>query len=106
MNTYEVGSVAKVKIVKLMDFGAFAEVLPGVDGLIHISQIADHRIGKPAEVLTVGEEVDAKIVNIDTEKKKISLSIRALLEPQAEPAAEEPAEVEAPAEPEAPVEAE
>ena len=106
MNTYEVGSVAKVKIVKLMDFGAFAEVLPGVDGLIHISQIADHRIGKPADVLTVGEEVDAKIVNIDTEKKKISLSIRALLEPAADEAAEEAPAEEAPAEEEAPVEAE
>ena len=77
--TYQVGDVAKVKIVKLMDFGAFAEVLPGVDGLIHISQIADRRIGKPGDVLTVGEEVDAKITAIDDEKQKISLSIRALL---------------------------
>ena len=65
--------------MKLMDFGAFAEVLPGVDGLIHISQIADRRIGKPGDVLTVGEEVDAKITAIDDEKQKISLSIRALL---------------------------
>ncbi len=77
--TYQEGDVAKVKIVKLMDFGAFAEVLPGVDGLIHISQIADRRIGKPGDVLTVGEEVDAKITAIDDEKQKISLSIRALL---------------------------
>ena len=77
--TYQVGDVATVKIVKLMDFGAFAEVLPGVDGLIHISQIANRRIGKPGDVLTVGEEVDAKITAIDDEKQKISLSIRALL---------------------------
>ena len=84
METYQVGDVAKVKIVKLMDFGAFAEVLPGVDGLIHISQIADRRIDKPGDVLTVGEEVDAKITVIDEEKQKISLSIRALLEPQRE----------------------
>ena len=63
-----------------MPFGAFAEVLPGVDGLIHISQIADRRIGKPDEVLKIGQKIDAKITDIDMEKKKISLSIRALLE--------------------------
>ena len=84
---YEVGSVAEVTIVKLMPFGAFAEVLPGVDGLIHISQIANRRIGKPEEVLTVGDVVEAKITAIDEEKHKISLSIRALGEPA--PAEEE-----------------
>lgn len=81
LNTYEVGSIANVRIVKLMDFGAFAEVVPGVDGLIHISQIANHRIGKPDEVLAVGDMVDVKITNIDMDKHKISLSIRALSEP-------------------------
>ena len=65
--------------MKLMSFGAFAEVLPGVDGLIHISQIADHRIEKPEDVLRVGDVVEAKITAIDEEKHKISLSIRALL---------------------------
>ena len=75
------GDIAPVTIVKLMDFGAFAEVLPGVDGLIHISQIANRRIGKPGDVLTVGDVVDAKITAIDQEKHKISLSIRALSEP-------------------------
>jgi len=80
-STYGVGDVAKVTIVKLMPFGAFAEVLPGVDGLIHISQIANRRIGQPSEVLNVGDVVDAKITNIDNEKQKISLSIRALSEP-------------------------
>jgi len=78
---YAEGDVAPVTIVKLMDFGAFAEVLPGVDGLIHISQIANRRIGKPGDVLTVGDVVDAKITAIDNEKHKISLSIRALGEP-------------------------
>ena len=78
-NRYSVGDTAEVKIVKLMSFGAFAEVLPGVDGLIHISQIADHRIEKPEDVLRVGDVVDAKITAIDEEKHKISLSIRALL---------------------------
>ena len=96
-NTYGVGSVAKVTIVKLMPFGAFAEVLPGVDGLIHISQIANRRIGKPEDVLTVGDVVDAKITAIDDEKHKISLSIRALSEPAPAAVEEEEEEVEAPA---------
>lgn len=76
---YSVGDTATVKILKFMPFGAFAEIVPGVDGLIHISQIADHRIAKADETLTVGEEVDAKIIDINDEKKKVSLSIRALL---------------------------
>ena len=84
MNTYKVGDVASVRIVKLMTFGAFAEVVPGVDGLIHISQIADRRIDKPSDVLSEGQVVDAKITAIDEEKKKISLSIRALLSGEAE----------------------
>ena len=77
---YHVGDVCEVKIVKLMTFGAFAEIIPGIDGLIHISQIADRRIGKPEDVLSEGQTVDVKIIDIDTEKKRISLSIRALLE--------------------------
>lgn len=78
---YSVGDVASVKVVKLMPFGAFAEVVDGVDGLIHISQIANRRIGKPEDVLSVGDEVEAKITAIDEDKHKISLSIRALSEP-------------------------
>ncbi len=77
---YAVGDVASVKIVSLMPFGAFAEIIDGVDGLIHISQIAQQKIGKPADVLEVGQVVDAKIIAIDEEKQKISLSIRALLD--------------------------
>ena len=84
METYKVGDVANVRIVKLMAFGAFAEVVPGVDGLIHISQIADRRIEKPGDVLSEGQMVDAKITAIDEEKQKISLSIRALLTPAAD----------------------
>ncbi len=80
LSTYGIGDVANVKVVKLMTFGAFAEIVPGVDGLIHISQIADHRIEKPGDVLSEGQKVDAKIIDIDTENKKVSLSIRALLE--------------------------
>ena len=89
MNKYSVGDVASVRIVKLMTFGAFAEVVPGVDGLIHISQIADRRIEKPEDVLSEGQIVDAKITAVDEEKKKISLSIRALLTPAVEEAAAE-----------------
>ncbi len=89
MNTYKVGDVANVRIVKLMTFGAFAEVVPGVDGLIHISQIADRRIDKPSDVLSEGQMVDAKITAIDEEKKKISLSIRALLSGEEEAPVEE-----------------
>ncbi len=77
---YAVGDVATVKVVNMMPFGAFAEVLPGVDGLIHISQIADKKISKPADVLENGQEVEAKITDIDMENRKISLSIRALIE--------------------------
>lgn len=79
-NNYHIGDVCEVKIVKLMTFGAFAEIIPGIDGLIHISQIADRRIGKPEDVLAEGQTADAKIIDIDTERKRISLSIRALLE--------------------------
>jgi len=80
MTNYNVGDVVDAKIVKLMTFGAFAEIINGVDGLIHISQIADKRIGKPEDVLSEGQEVQVKITDIDAENKRISLSIRALLE--------------------------
>ena len=83
MTNYNVGDVVPAKVVKLMTFGAFAEIIPGVDGLIHISQIADRRIGKPEDVLSVGQEVQVKITDIDAENKRISLSIRALLEESA-----------------------
>jgi 4-hydroxy-3-methylbut-2-enyl diphosphate reductase len=92
MTNYNIGDVVDAKIVKLMTFGAFAEILPGVDGLIHISQIADKRIGKPEDVLAEGQEVQVKITDVDAENKRISLSIRALLETA--PAEEEVVEAE------------
>ena len=88
MTGYNVGDVVDAKIVKLMTFGAFAEILPGVDGLIHISQIANRRIGKPEDVLAEGQDVQVKIVDVDAENKRISLSIRALLEESDEEAGE------------------
>ncbi len=98
-----VDDVVKAKIVRMLPFGAFAEIMPSIDGLIHISQIAAKRIEKPQDELSIGQEVDVKIVDIDWENKKIALSIRALL-PEAEaPAIEEaPAVEEAPAAEEAP----
>ena len=92
MTKYSIGDVVDAKIVKLMTFGAFAEIIPGVDGLIHISQIADKRIGKPEDVLTEGQEVQVKITDVDAENKRISLSIRALLEQASEEAPVEEAE--------------
>ncbi|HIT19587.1 MAG TPA: bifunctional 4-hydroxy-3-methylbut-2-enyl diphosphate reductase/30S ribosomal protein S1 [Candidatus Fimivivens faecavium] len=80
--SYEVGQNAHVKIVSLTAFGAFAELIPGIDGLIHISQISTERVGKPSDVLSVGQEVDVKITEIDYERRRISLSIKALLEEQ------------------------
>ncbi len=80
VDTYKVDDTAKARVVKLMTFGAFAEVVPGVDGLIHISQLADHRVDKPADVVSEGDEVEVKITDIDYDKKKVSLSIRALIE--------------------------
>lgn len=86
---YPVGSVIEAEIVGLTTFGAFARIIPGIDGLIHISQIADRHISKPQDVLTVGDKVTCKITAIDFDKKRVSLSIRALLEPAAEDEAEE-----------------
>ena len=91
------GDVIKVKIVRMMPFGAFAEIIPGIDGLIHISQIANKRIAKPQDELEIGQEVDAQITEIDWVNKKIGLSIRALLPEEApaeEPAADEAKEEE------------
>ncbi len=91
---YPEGSVVEAEIVGLTTFGAFARVIPGIDGLIHISQIADRRIEKAEEVLSVGDKVTCKITAVDYDKKRVSLSIRALIEPaeEAEEAVEEAAE--------------
>lgn len=76
---YPVDTVVEATIVGITTFGAFANVIPGIDGLIHISQIANQRIEKTSDVLTVGQKVNAKIIAIDFEKKRVSLSMRALL---------------------------
>ncbi len=89
---YPVGTVCDVTIVGMTAFGAFARIIPGIDGLIHISQIADHRIEKPQDVLKVNDVVKVKITEIDFDKKRVSLSIRALLEPAEQTEEEVPAE--------------
>ena len=99
---YAVEDVVDVKIVGMTAFGAFAQIMPGIDGLIHISQIANKRIEKPQDELKVGQEVQAKITNVDFENKRISLSIRALL--PVEEVAEEAAPAEEAVVEEAPVE--
>ncbi len=81
-NNYSVDDVVTVKIVSMTTYGAFARIIPGVDGLIHISQIANKHVAKPQDELTVGQEVEAKITAVDLEKKRVSLSIRVLLEPE------------------------
>lgn len=94
---YPVDSVLEAEIVGLTTFGAFARVIPGIDGLIHISQIADRHISKPQDVLKVGDKVTCKLTAVDYDKKRVSLSIRALIEP-AEEAVEEAVAEEAVAE--------
>ena len=79
---FAVGTVVTGKVARMTDFGAFVELAPGVDALLHVSQIAKEHIEKPSDVLTVGQEVEAKIVEFREEDKKISLSMKALLAPE------------------------
>ncbi|MBR3297456.1 MAG: S1 RNA-binding domain-containing protein, partial [Firmicutes bacterium] len=93
------------KVVQIKEYGAFVELAPGLDGLVHISEVAHKRVGNINEELKIGQEVQAKILEIDKERKRISLSIKACLDAApAEEAAEAPAE--APAEEAAPAAAE
>jgi 4-hydroxy-3-methylbut-2-enyl diphosphate reductase len=78
IETYSPGDVVSVTVVKLAAFGAFCEIMPGVDGLVHISQLSEQRVNKPGDVLSEGQTVDVKILEIDHERKKVSLSVRAL----------------------------
>ena len=83
---YAVGNVVTGKVARMTDFGAFVELEPGIDALLHVSQIAKEHIEKPSDVLSVGQEVTAKVVDFNEEGKKISLSIKALLAPEAKEA--------------------
>ena len=90
---YAVGNVVKGKVARMTDFGAFVELEPGIDALLHVSQIALEHVDKPSDVLKVGQEIEAKVVDFNLESKKISLSIKALTAP-AEDAAEDASESE------------
>lgn len=92
---YSVGQIIDAKIVSITSFGAFAQIIPGVDGLIHISQIANSRVNNVADVLKAGETVTVKITEINTEAHRISLSIRALLPVEEPKEAEEAEDTEA-----------
>jgi len=88
-NNYKVNDVVAAKVVNLTDFGAFLEIEPGLEGLVHISQISAERIEKPSDVLKIGDASEAKIIEVNLEERKIKLSIRAINEPDAEPASAE-----------------
>ena len=92
---YAVGNVVTGKVARMTDFGAFIELAPGVDALLHVSQISKEHVEKPADALTVGQEVEAKIVDFNEEEKKISLSIKALIAPEEPVAVEEVVEDDA-----------
>ena len=76
---YQVGDAVEVKVLKFMPYGAFVSVIPGIDGLIHISQLANHRVENVSDVLQIGQTVTAQITDINFETKKVSLSVKALL---------------------------
>lgn len=85
---YAVGTIVTGTVARMTDFGAFVELAPGVDALLHVSQISKEHVEKPADVLKVGQEIEAKIVDFNEEEKKISLSVKALQEDDAEEAVE------------------
>ena len=90
---YAVGNVVTGKVARMTDFGAFVEIAPGVDALLHVSQISKDHIEKPADVLKVGDTVEAKVVDFNEEEKKISLSIKALTAPEEAEEASDDADV-------------
>lgn len=89
---YAIGNIVSGKVARMTDFGAFIELAPGVDALLHVSQISHDHVEKPSDVLKIGQEVEAKIVDFNEDDKKISLSIKALSAPAAEAVTEEATE--------------
>ena len=86
---FAVGNVVTGKVARMTDFGAFVELAPGVDALLHVSQISREHVAKPADVLSIGQEIQAKVVDFNGEDKKISLSMKALEAPAEEAPVEE-----------------
>lgn len=103
---YAVGNVVKGKVARMIDFGAFVELEPGIDALLHVSQISKEHIEKPSDVLSVGQEVEAKVVDLNETDKKISLSIKALFAQESAEEKEAVAQEEQPAAEEKQAEAE
>jgi 4-hydroxy-3-methylbut-2-enyl diphosphate reductase len=89
---YAEGQIIDGKVVQIKDYGAFVELSPGLDDLVHISEIAHKRVNKITDELSIGQTVKAKILEIDTERRRISLSIKACIDPNAEPAPAEETE--------------
>jgi len=89
---YKVGSVVRGKVVNLTSFGAFTKLEEGIEGLIHISELADRRIEKPEEIVSVGDELDLKVINLSPKDRRIGLSLKALLAEQERAAAPDEAE--------------
>ena len=83
---FAVGNVVEGKVARMTDFGAFVELAPGIDALLHVSQISREHVAKPSDVLSIGQEIQAKVVDFNGEDKKISLSMKALEAPAAEEA--------------------
>ena len=79
---YATGTVVTGKVARMTDFGAFVELEPGIDALLHVSQISKDHVEKPADVLKVGDEVTAKVVDFNAADKKISLSVKAMFAPE------------------------
>lgn len=75
---YAVGNIVKGKVARMTDFGAFIELEPGIDALLHVSQISKDHVEKPSDVLKIGQEIEARVVDFNSEDKKISLSVKAL----------------------------
>ena len=92
---YAAGTVVTGRVARMTDFGAFVELEPGVDALLHVSQISRDHVDKPSDVLKVGQEIEAKVVDFNGVDRKISLSMK-VLQPEAAPAAEEAPAAEAP----------
>ncbi|GBE57923.1 30S ribosomal protein S1 [bacterium BMS3Abin01] len=101
MDTYQVGDVLTGKVTKLVSFGTFVQVLDGIEGLVHISELADHHVEKPEEVVSVGDEIEVKVIEIDTDRRRLSLSIKRLQEDMGEREEAESEGAEEDAEPEA-----
>lgn len=92
-NKYAVGNIVTGKVIRMADFGAFVELEPGIDALMHVSQISKNHIEKPSDVLKVGDEVTAKVIDFNPDDKKIGISIRAMQAPEEAALKEEDADV-------------